>query len=237
MKTIGFVCEGPRDSDMLEAIARHILQEDISSLYLQPESSLLGENGNGWKGVWTWCVKNGETFDQLIEGAMPQPDMVIIQMDGDVARKEKEVHCSCHATACVDSGHVFPLNCNMLDCPVTIPCHNHEGGTEGYVSLLREMLLSYFQGQHIPVCVIPCDSTDVWIVAAYDEMENIESIEDPWVTIISRAKEYHGIRIPGHKKTRNVYQKLIPKVCSEWEKVKTVCPQAEYFDQAIRSIQ
>ena len=53
MKTIGFVCEGPRDSDMLEAVDRHILNEEICPLYLQPESSLIGENGNGWKGVWT----------------------------------------------------------------------------------------------------------------------------------------------------------------------------------------
>lgn len=77
MKTIGFVCEGPRDSDMLEAVVRHILGEEIYPLYLQPESSLIGENGNGWKGVWTWCVKSGETFDQFIEGATPRLDMII----------------------------------------------------------------------------------------------------------------------------------------------------------------
>lgn len=35
MKTIGFVCEGPRDSDMLEAVIRNILKEDIYPLYLQ----------------------------------------------------------------------------------------------------------------------------------------------------------------------------------------------------------
>lgn len=58
MKTIGFVCEGLRDSDMLEAVVRHILNEEIYPLYLQLESSLTGENGCGWKGVWTWCVKN-----------------------------------------------------------------------------------------------------------------------------------------------------------------------------------
>lgn len=40
MKTIGFVCEGPRDSDMLEAVIRHILNEDITPLYLQPEATV-----------------------------------------------------------------------------------------------------------------------------------------------------------------------------------------------------
>ena len=58
MKTIGFVCEGPRDIDMLEAVIRNILNEDIHPLYLQPEASLTGENGNGWKGVWSWCYKH-----------------------------------------------------------------------------------------------------------------------------------------------------------------------------------
>ena len=233
MKTIGFVCEGPRDSDMLESVVRHILNEEIYPLYLQPESSLIGENGNGWKGVWTWCVKNGETYDQFIEGATPRPDMIIIQMDGDVARKEPEVHCSCFAGDCVDSGDVFPLKCSNEDCPIVIPCNSHEVGVNGYVAHLQKVLLKYFHGEHIPVCVIPCDSTDAWIVAAYDDMENIETIDDPWNSVISRVKEYHGIRIPGHKKTKSVYQKLIPEVCRNWDIVKMRCSQAAFFEQNV----
>ena len=93
MKTIGFVCEGPRDSDMLEAVIRHILNEDITPLYLQPEASLDGENGNGWKGVWTWCLKNGNTLDQYMQGAIPKIDMIIIQMDGCVQKRKRSSLC------------------------------------------------------------------------------------------------------------------------------------------------
>ena len=236
MKTVGFVCEGPRDSDMLESVIRHILKEDINPLYLQPEPSLAGENGNGWKGVWTWCYRNGETLEQYINGALPKIDLVIIQMDGDVARKEREIHCACYSAECSSSGTVFPLKCHKEDCPISIPCNHHNTGTDDYATHLRKTILSYFPGEYTPICVIPCDSCDAWIVAAYDDCENIESIIDPWVNVISKKKEYHGIRVPGHKKTKAVYDQFIPTVCKNWELVKNHCPQAVYFDQIISSL-
>lgn len=86
MKTVGFVCEGPRDLELLAAVIEHILEEDILTLPLQPEESLAGNNGNGWKGVWRWCNNHGSILDQYMVGATPQMDMVILHMDGDVAR-------------------------------------------------------------------------------------------------------------------------------------------------------
>ena len=237
MKTIGFVCEGPRDSDMLEAVIRHILCDDITPLYLQPEASLVGENGNGWKGVWTWCFKNGETLDQYMQGAIPKIDFIIIQMDGDVARKEREVHCICYSKECDKSGSVFPLKCKMENCPVQVPCIHHEEGINGYVDHIQNIVHSCFPGEYMPICIVPCDSTDAWIVAAYDDLENIESIKNPWDNIISKRKDYHGIRVPGHRKTKAVYDKLIPTVCQNWEVVKQRCPQAAVFNQIISQFQ
>lgn len=236
MKTIGFVCEGPRDSDLLEAVIRHILKEDITALYLQPEPSLLGENGNGWKGVWSWCHKNGSTLDQYMQGAIPKIDAIIIQMDGDVSRKEREVHCTCFAEECDNSGTVFPLSCPMENCPVLVPCPRHATGVPGYVSHLQSLIHQHFPGQYLPICVIPCDSSDTWIVAACDEYDHPETIEDPWTNIISKKKEYFGIRVPGHKKTKAVYDKFIPIVCQNWEIVKKRCSQASCFDNIISAI-
>lgn len=232
MKTVGFVCEGPRDSDMLEAVLRHILNEDIFPLYLQPEMTLESDYGCGWKGVWTWCEKNGSMLDKYIDGATPQLDMLIIHMDGDVARKEREVHCRCFANTCEQSGKVFPLQCREV-CPIEIPCNSHEDGISGLVSHLQELILECFQGKFVPICFIPCDSTDAWIVAAFDDIEDVEMIEDPWNTIISRKKDYHGIKVPGHNKSQRVYQKLIPVVCENWEKVKKKCSQAEMFEHYV----
>ena len=39
--------------------------------------------------------------------------------------------------------------------------------------------------------VIPCDSTEAWIVTAYDETLDTENIEDPWLNIIAKKKIYH----------------------------------------------
>ena len=181
--------------------------------------------------------QNGETLDQYMQGALPKIDMIIIQMDGDVFRKEREVHCACYADECASFGEEFPLNCKVKDCPVVIPCNRHEAGINSCVEYLKNLLLSHFPGEYVPICVIPCDSTDAWIVAAFDDLENTESIADPWTNIISRKKDYHGIRVPGHKKTKAVYDKLIPVVCRNWEFVKNRCSQASCFDQAISALQ
>ncbi len=53
-----------------------------------------GRYGNGWKGVWRWC-KETESIRMLIQEVQPGIDAVVIRMDGDVLRKEKEDHCLC----------------------------------------------------------------------------------------------------------------------------------------------
>ncbi|HAJ73331.1 MAG TPA: hypothetical protein DCM49_00885 [Lachnospiraceae bacterium] len=98
----------------------------------------------------------------------------IVQMDGDVGRKEKEVHCH-------------------------------------------------------------CDSTDAWTVAAYEEdIEDIEDIADPWDRIISIKKDYHGIRIPGHKKNIAIYRMFIPQIVQNWEHVTMRCQSAKKLETDIR---
>lgn len=236
MKTIGFVCEGPRDYELLSAVVKNILQEEIRALPLQPEDNLCGDLGNGWKGVLKWCEKQGPILDLFMDGAVPKIDMLVIQMDGDVSRKEKEVHCAC-GVDCSDAGQIDPLRCEKIAqnaCPVMLPCVAHEDGIKGYVSHLNSLLRKFMVSERVPVYAIPCDSTDAWIVAACDELENIESIENPWESIISVKKDYHGIRIHGHKKIKSEYAQLIPFVCNNWRKVTETCSQAKAFDDAIR---
>ena len=48
--------------------------------------------------------------------------------------------------------------------------------------------------------VIPCDSTEAWIVAAYDNTAKVEFIKDPWESVIAKRKTYHDIRISGKKR-------------------------------------
>ena len=50
---VGFVCEGPRDVDLLVSVIDHLIPEaEIIPRYLQPDESLISIFANGWKGVW-----------------------------------------------------------------------------------------------------------------------------------------------------------------------------------------
>lgn len=126
-KRIGIVGEGPTDYLVLKCMIDQITGEVNDYLRIQPEQNMLGEYGNGWKGVWNWCEATGQNLDKIMKGIIPQIDMIIIQMDGDVARKEKEVHCQCSAVECAHKEKTHPLRCEALkenSCPVEIPCMN-----------------------------------------------------------------------------------------------------------------
>lgn len=110
-KVIGIVGEGPIDQMVLKAAINRITGERHIYRNIQPEQDLLGEFGNGWKGVYRWCETNADLIPALFSALSPAMDLLIIQMDGDVGRKEKEVHCNCDITACSDKGNTSPLLC------------------------------------------------------------------------------------------------------------------------------
>lgn len=236
---IGIVCEGPTDYILLKGIVDQITKGDNAYVQLQPEDDLTGEYGNGWKGVWKWCIDHSEIIEKLMKDITPQLDLLIIQMDGDVARKEKEVHCSCQNTECELKGIENPLKCMKLKkgmCPVELPCAAHSVSAEGYIEHLTYLITSWLS-QTDGVCIaIPCDSTDAWIVAAYDKILQTEQIEDPWMSIISREKVYHGIRIPGHKKRLLIYRQFVGEVCDNWEEIKRICVSAKRFEENLKNI-
>ncbi len=236
-KNIGIVCEGPTDYIILKGIVDQITGEDNQYIQLQPEDNLTGEYGNGWKGVWKWCADHAEILEMFMRDIIPQLDMIIVQMDGDVARKEKEVHCQCSTTVCEWKKTVNPLECTRLknnDCPMELPCRSHEASVEGYINHLTTLIATWLNQKNGICIVIPCDSTDTWVAAAYDKLEGVEMMEDPWTNIISKGKAYHGIRIPGHKKRLLVYRQFVSEVCDNWEEVKNLCISAARFEEKIK---
>ena len=68
------------------------------------------------------------------------------------------------------------------------------------ISHLKGLLASWLKDMEDVCIAVPCDSTEAWVIAAYDETDHAEEVEDPWKNVISRGKCYHGIRIHGHKK-------------------------------------
>ena len=89
-KNIGIVCEGPTDYILLKGIVNQITGMDNHYMKLQPEDNLVGEYGNGWKGVWKWCLDNKENLDQIMKDISPQIDFLIVQMDGMFLEKKKK---------------------------------------------------------------------------------------------------------------------------------------------------
>lgn len=240
-KVIGIVGEGPIDQMVLKAVVNRITNESNIFRFIQPEQDMRGEFGNGWKGVYRWCEKNAEMIPALFSKLTPALDLLIIQMDGDVARKEKEVHCHCEKTVCSAKFEVSPLDCQQLKigrCPIVLPCEDHEVSSNGYRGHLEKMLSVLLRADDYKdkvIIVIPCDSTDAWTVAAYEDgIQDIESIVDPWDRIISLKKEYHGIRIPGHKKSTAIYRMFLPQIVHSWENLTEKCRAAKELEKDIK---
>ena len=239
-KVIGIVSEGPTDYLVLKAVIDKITGEDNRYLPLQPEPDMIGRYGNGWKGVWRWC-RETESIAMLMQEIQPKIDAVVIQMDGDVIRKEKEVHCLCESTVCDEKGKAFPLYCEKVadrTCPVKVPCADHEKETPAIMDHGKAVLeseLEYEDMAHIAI-TIPCDSTDAWVVAAYDEIDEVEMLEDPWNRIIANGKYYHGIRVRGNRKNTNTYKNFSTKIAECWDTVTQKCRSAENLEQEVRRI-
>lgn len=241
-RIIGLVCEGPRDSALLASVIDHILPtEDIIYRYIQPDESLRSPLLNGWKGVWRWCDQYGPMIDEYASNVFPQLDLLVVQMDGDVSRTNRVSHCNCNDTTCPQRGEKHPTSCDNNLCPIRLPCSRHGEIPAGYVTHLRELLSEMFsEYRRLPILfLIPCDSTDTWIVAALDDFDSsieYETIKDPWVTIISQGKYYHSIRISSGQKSKKVYDKLVLLMLEQWEKVVARCTQAAQFQQELEKL-
>ncbi len=241
MKNIGIVCEGPTDYVILKEVIDKITGEDNHYFQLQPEADLTGAYGNGWKGVWKWCQDNAPIKEKIMKGIQPALDALVIQMDGDVSRKEKISHCGCASTVCEYKGVRNPLDCDRSKeirelCPIFLPCKEHNTSVESYMLHLESLIKSWLHNVKDTCIVIPCDSIEAWIVAAYDELENAEMIEDPWMSILAKKKSYHNIRIAGDKKRKRVYEQFVERVCDNWEKVTELCSSAKRFEKNIVSL-
>ena len=174
----------------------------------------------------------------IMDSIQPKIDIIVIQMDGDVIRKEKEVHCFCDSTICGEKGKEFPLYCEKaVDgmCPIEVPCQSHSGEIEDVINHGKQVLAETINmpDKSRIIITIPCDSTDAWIVAAYDDFENVEKIQDPWRSIIAKGKYYHDVRVRGEKKSISTYSVFAEHIVSNWDLVTDKCYSAKLLEQEI----
>lgn len=243
MKTIGIVAEGPRDFELIAAVIDTITNNENTYQRIQPEPNMIGQFGNGWKGVWKWCENNQGRLKIYMQSMIPRLDFLVIHMDGDVQRCEKEIHCGCQRTICNMPKETHPLTCEKIiakrsDCPIALPCKCHGNTLDTGANFLREFIKTLLRPEDgLAVSyMIPFDATDTWIVAAFDQYDDYESLTNPWINIIAQAPQYHGVKIKNRpKKEKCTYEKLIEAVCNNWNDVIEKCPQAKRFDEDVRS--
>ncbi len=87
------------------------------------------------------------------------------------------------------------------------------------------------------VCiVVPCDSIEAWIVAAFDKAIHAEIIENPWENVISKKKSYHDIRVRGSSKNQRTFMDFADVICEKWSDVTQICETARNFERDIRCL-
>ena len=106
----------------------------------------------------------------------------------------------------------------------------------GYMSHLKGLLASWLKDMEDVCIAVPCDSTEAWVIAAYDETDHAEEVEDPWKNVISRGKCYHGIRIHGHKKSLRIFEQFASDVRNKWTTVTELCQSAKDFEHSLLAL-
>ena len=92
-KVIGIVGEGPIDQMVLKAAINRITGERHIYRNIQPEQDMLGEFGNGWKGVYRWCETNADLIPALFSAMQannPKDMMVDYAFMEKVEKYEKQ---------------------------------------------------------------------------------------------------------------------------------------------------
>ena len=88
---IGFVCEGPTDTPILEAVIEAILGPEFESRYIQPDIGRLDVRAHGGDTrVEQWCKRSGHGLRYLLFDI----DLLIVQLDGDRCERLRAANTS-----------------------------------------------------------------------------------------------------------------------------------------------
>lgn len=224
---IGLVAEGPTDYELIHAALKAILQRPFILTLLQPENSLPALGG-GWGGVLKWCTaasqRQGGSLDT--DPTLGLFDLLIIHLDADVALKQYADYGPALVTeALLKNWPALP--CKQPCPPVTTTCAALEAVLLGW--------LGNAQPGNKTVLCLPAQSTGAWLVAALLPTDHVlcKGLECNPAAEAGLANLPKAQRVKG--KSALEYRRHAPAVDRHWTKVKTVCSQADVFEQAVRA--
>jgi len=222
---IALVAEGATDTVIINAALRAILgSRSFILTQLQPEATR-PEMGGGWCGVTKWChdtrlrcgVMSG--IDQTLSGFV----LLVIHMDIDVACKS---YADC-ISELVSMAQQFGW--------ATLPCDEQPCQPVSATWDQIEVVLKSWLGQHSPMqrtlYCLTAQSSGAWLAAAVLNSEHalLQKPEcDPVEDRLGQLPISERIR----KKVIE-YRKHASGITSKWDQVKSICTQAERFEQNV----
>jgi hypothetical protein len=221
---IALVAEGPTDYELIQASLKAILPRPFVLTQLQPEATQ-PKLGTGWGGVLKWC----DAVDRRHSGSLDSDpllgdnDLLIIHLDIDVAGS-RYAQCGPDVEAMAATKGWAALPC-ARPCPPV----------EDSVSALTIVLTSWLGGAQIgqkTVLCLPAQSTGAWLAAASLPIDHaLLASAQCNKSLEARLRQLpQGQRI---RKTVRDYRALSSQVISNWPAVKSVCSQAQAFEQAV----
>lgn len=221
---IGTVVEGPTDRLILESVLTHLLPGEHRFFPLQPTETL-GRTGSGWKGVRRWCNETWQREHSNLETILssatgPALDLLVIHVDADIVSEQD-----------LQQDSAFPIM--PQPCPPV-------SATVAQIEALILHWLSLDMSLSSLIFAIPAQDTETWTFAALfpdDELcsrKDYECMHDgkdhPGYLLTLKAYGKLLRRSTGTiKKSRWQYEKICPRIVAAWDRVRTLCSQAEKF--------
>ncbi len=222
---IALVAEGPTDTVIIDAALRAILKARAFILtQLQPEATR-PEMESGWCGVTKWCHKTRLRCENLhrTDITLSGFDLLIIHLDIDVARKSY-ADCSPAAESMAQEFCWAALPCDEQPCPpVSATCDQVEAALKSWLGQLSPIQRT--------LCCLPAQSSGTWLAAAVLnsghavlQRPECDPVEDR-MAILPKSERI--------KKSVKEYRQHASKITSKWDQVKSICTQAERFEQNV----
>jgi len=219
---VAFVMEGPTDYVVLRAGVRALLAgRDFEPTNIWPEldENLRPKTEGGWGGVYKWCR---QVLDQAEGPARENPifalnDMVVIQVDADVARMKYQDYGVTDAP----DDELSHETCEKK-CPPPSATTN----------AVRAVMLGWLAETSVPphaVLCTPPKNIETWVlVGLFPENEQAvkANIECRWGLEVQLRK--YGL-MKGKKKLIDQYEANQEDIQDAWPSVRQKCSEAERF--------
>jgi hypothetical protein len=219
---VAFVMEGPTDYVVLRAVVRALLNgRDFEPTNIWPEldENLRPKTEGGWGAVYKWCR---QVLEQAEGPARENPvfaqnDVVVIQVDADVAR----MNYRDYGIKDAPDDELARETCEK-DCPPP----------SATTDALRAVMLGWLNETSVPpgaVLCTPSKSIETWVLVALfpeDDSAKEPNIECRWDGE-GRLRRYGLIK--SGQKLIDKYRTNEKGIQDAWSSVREKCSEAERF--------